>query len=383
MAENADGQEKTEEPTAKRLQDARDKGQVPRSRELANFLILVISALYMMFLGSQMYGDIHAMATKGLSFDRDVAFDMAKALDWFLAQFIMGIYAILPLVLILVVVSILSNILLGGWNMTASSMAPKISKMNPIKGLGRMFSLKALVELFKALGKFSVVAATAFWFVWVSFAEITAIGSQDLMTGLAHAAELLAEGFLLVSLSLIVIAAVDVPFQLYEYNKQMKMTLQEIKDEYKQTEGNPEIKGRIRRLQREMSMRRMMAAVPEADVVITNPTHFSVALKYEQDQMRAPQVVAMGADFVALQIRTLANQHDIPVLEAPMLARALYYTADLDQEIPPNLYVAVVSIYQYIFALSANRAPAQAPDFSQLTLPDELVADPRISGQEG
>lgn len=374
MAENEDGTEKTEEPSEKKLREAREKGQVPRSRELSTLLMTLSAALYLYLFGDDMMQSFMDLVTRGLSFDRDVAFDIHKLLDLVISILMEAFWMLVPFILLMVFVAIISPMLLGGWNFSTKAMAPSFSKLNPVSGIKRMFSLQALLELLKALAKFLLVISVATFFIFSVFGEILGLGVEPKNFALAHAAEIIVEAFIFVSLSLLVVAMIDVPFQVWNHTRQLKMTKQEVKEEFKQQEGNPEIKGRIRQVQREMSQRRMMEKVPEADVVITNPTHFAVALSYKPEQMAEPVVLAIGADFMAAQIRTLAKEHNIPVIEAPVLARALYYNADIDQPIPYDLFKAVASVLAYVFSLKQN-GKAESVDFSGLDIPDHLKTE--------
>jgi flagellar biosynthesis protein FlhB len=374
MAESEDGQEKTEEPTEKRLREAREKGQVARSQELTTFMMVMSAALFLYFFGPQMIASIEMIMVGGLSLDRDHVFDMHKMLDLMLAQVVESIMLLMPFFLLMAFVAIVASSLLGGFNFSAKALSPKFSKLNPASGLKRMVSMHALMELLKALAKFTLVLAVAVAFLWYTFAEVLTIGTESLNVGLAHAAKIIIEAFILVSLALIVIAAIDVPFQIWQHTDQLKMTKQEVKEEFKQQEGNPEVKARIRQIQREMSQRRMMQRVPEADVVITNPTHYSVALKYDPDAMDAPIVLALGVDFMAAQIRTAALENNIPIVEAPQLARALYYNSEPEQPIPHALFKAVAAVLAYVFGLRDNKKPTL--DVSKLEIPTNLKTDP-------
>lgn len=374
MAENSDGTEKSEEPSEKKLREAREKGQVPRSKELTTLLMTLGAALFLMFYGYYMWVDLEALAIRGLSFDRAHAFDFQMATNLILGMIVQALMMILPFLALMVVIAIISPMLLGGWNFSTQAMAPKLSKLNPASGIKRMFSMNALMELLKALGKFVLVGGVAAIFLWLSFGEVMAIGQESLRVAMAHSGKLIVEAFVFVSLSLIVIALIDVPFQMIQHTNQLKMTKQEVKEEYKQQEGNPEVKGRIRALQREMSQKRMMQAVPEADVVITNPTHFAVALKYDAQDMPEPTVIAMGSDFMAAQIRTLAKDNNIPMVEAPPLARALYYNAEIDRPIPYDLFKAVASVLAYVYQIRDGKR-AQAVDFENLPIPEEMQVD--------
>lgn len=375
MAENADGQEKSEEPTSKKLEDARKKGQVARSKELATMLIMMIASLWLLWLGPQMMVDFERMMIMGFSIERDHAFDMKRAADLIFAQFEAALWLILPFVMGMMVMAIVANILVGGWLFSTEVMAPKFSKLNPIAGIKRMFSLHALVELIKALLKFFLMSVLAVLFIYSTLREVYHLGLIEVEPGLASAGEILAMALVVMSLGLIVIAVIDVPYMIWKHNEDMKMTLQEVKDEFKQTEGNPEIKGRIRRMQQEMAMRRMMQDVPTADVIITNPEHYAVALKYDGDKMNAPIVLAMGMDFMAAQIRTIATQNKIEIVRSPALARALYYNSEVGQVIPRQLFVAVAQILAMVFQLK-ERKISQLPDFDDVVVPAELKQSP-------
>lgn len=375
MAENADGQEKSEEPTSKKLEDARKKGQVARSKELATMLIMMIASLWLLWLGPQMMVDFERMMIIGFSLERDHAFDMKRAADLIFAQFEAALWLIFPFVMGMMVMAIVANILVGGWLFSTEVMAPKFSKLNPIAGIKRMFSLHALVELIKALLKFFLMAVLAILFIYSTLREVYHLGLIEVEPGLASAGEILAMALVVMSLGLIVIAVIDVPYMIWKHHEDMKMTLQEVKDEFKQTEGNPEIKGRIRRMQQEMAMRRMMQDVPTADVIITNPEHYAVALKYDGEKMNAPIVLAMGMDFMAAQIRTIATQNNVEIVRSPALARALYYNSEVGQVIPRQLFVAVAQILAMVFQLK-ERKINQLPDFDDVVVPSELKQSP-------
>lgn len=374
MAESEDGQEKSEEPSEKKLREAREKGQVARSRELTTFLMVLSAALFLYFFGTDLMQSFQTIIISGLSLERDHAYDLKKMLDLILGMAMAAIFMLLPFFLLMAFVAIVGSSILGGFNFSTQAMAPKFSKLNPLKGLKRMVSSQALMELLKALAKFSLVLSVAVFFLWSVYEEVIALGTESLHSALGHSAQIIVEAFIFVSLALIVVAMIDVPFQIWQHTSQLKMTKQEVKEEYKQQEGNPEVKGRIRQIQREMAQRRMMQKVPEADVVITNPTHFAVALKYEADSMRAPVVLALGVDFVAAQIRTIANEHKIPIIEAPPLARALYYNAEVDQPIPEPLFKAVAAVLAYVFGLRDNK-PTKPLNLEDLDIPPELKTE--------
>lgn len=371
MAENEDGTEKSEEPSEKKLREAREKGQIPRSRELTSLLMTLTAAVFLLAYGGVMLTDMADITIRGLSFERDHAFDLLKLWDLIQGMLIASLWMIMPFMLLMALIAIVSPMLLGGWAFSTQAMAPKFSKLNPIAGIKRMFSAKALLELFKALAKFTLVMAIATVFLYMVFGEVLGLAAEPLHQALGHAGTLIVQAFIFVSLSLIVVAAIDVPFQLWDHNRQLKMTKQEVKEEYKQQEGNPEVKGRIRQLQREMARNRMMQKVPQADVIVTNPTHFAVALKYDPDSMAEPLVLAMGVDFMASQIRTIAREHNIPIVEAPPLARALYYNAEVDRPIPYDLFKAVAAILAYVFQLKTGAKVAQT-EFGDLPIPETM-----------
>lgn len=378
MAEET-GQEKTEEPTAKRLKEARDKGDIPRSRELSATALLLAAAASALLFGGQVASTMMGIMAGNFTLDRRDMFDTASMFNHLGEAVYQGFFSLWGFYLLTLLAALLSPIALGGWNFSGQAVQPKGSRINPLSGIKRMFALKALIELFKALAKFLLVGSFAIMVLWLDKPDLVALAREAVEPAIAHSLQILGWSFLVMSLSLILISLIDVPFQLYDYNKKMKMTMQEVKDEMKNTEGKPEVKGRIRQLQREIAQRKMMSDVPEADVVITNPTHYAVALKYDQQGGGAPKVVAKGADFVALKIREIAEANDVPLLSAPPLARALYYAAEIGDEIPAGLYQSVAQVLAYVFQLKRYRqrleeAPAPLRD-EDLEIPDEFRRD--------
>lgn len=373
MAENQDGQEKSEEPSSKRLSDAREKGQVARSRELNTFLLMVTAAAFFLMFGDRMISALLDLLREGFVIPRERIFDPTLAVIYFQQNIFQALVIVAPLFLVLVLVAVFSSISVGGWNFSVQALAPKFEKLNPVKGLKRVFGWRGIVELLKALAKFGLVGAVAVALLSWQADTIILIGYQNLQPAVANMGSHLAWFFLVLCVTLIVVAAVDVPFQLWEHKRQLKMTMQEVKEERKQTDGSPEVKGRIRQMQYEMAQRRMMSEVPKADVVITNPTHYAVALRYDQN-MNAPKVVAKGKELVAAQIREIANEHNVPILSSPALARALYFSTELDQEIPAGLYMAVAKVLAYIFQLRNydSRRPLHMED---VPIPDEYRRD--------
>ena len=378
MAEES-GQEKSEEPTAKRLSDAREKGDVPRSRELVTMAVLLASSAAALMFGGVLAEHMMDIIKYSYRLERDVIFDVNQMAIYLGAALFDSLDGVIGFFAMVLLAALVGPIALGGWNFSAQAFAPKGSRLNPLSGIKRMFSMNALMELLKALGKFSVVAAVAIGVLWSIKSELLALGHGTPQGSASDAVEMVIWVFLMLSASLIIIAAIDVPFQMYSYTKKLKMTMQEIKDEMKNTEGKPEVKGRIRQLQREIAQRQMMKEVPAADVVITNPTHYSVALKYDEERGGAPFVVALGADFVALKIREIANENDIPIVEAPPLARALFHSSEVNEEIPAGLYTAVAQVLAYVYQLRNYKVyraqKPYPPSEKDLQIPNELRQD--------
>ena len=356
MAEQSDsGQEKTEQPTPKKLKDAKQKGQVPRSKELNSMTIMVFGATGLLMMGSFMIKHLMILMQQGFTLSRNEVFGQEALMNKFAEAVSSALTGIGPFLMLMTVIAMATPLLIGGWTFSPQAMAFKGDRINPLSGLKRIFSSKGLMELVKALAKFLVVSLVAVSFLWSKSDEFLGLGQEPLSEALTHAAWLAGQSFLVVSSTLILIAAIDVPFQLWDHSQKLKMTLQEVRDELKDTEGKPEIKSKVRQMQQEMAQRRMMEAVPDADVIITNPTHFAVALKYQHEKMSVPVVVASGRNLIALRIREIAKQYEIEIFEAPPLARALYANCKLNQEIPGHLYFAVAQILAFVFQLRAAR----------------------------
>jgi flagellar biosynthetic protein FlhB len=348
MAENQDGQEKTEDATPRRQEEAAKKGQIVRSRELTTLIMLLIAASGILVLGPGLIEGLAAQMRTGL------AMDPRKITDPLQIPVVLGqlfadwVLLLAPFLGLLLVIALLAPLALGGWTFTLSMKWERLSLM---KGLGRLFSWNSLMELFKALIKFLVVGAVAVLLLWQSEAELMHLGREPLLPALAHTARILGWALLILSLPMLLIAGVDVPFQIFNHIKNLRMTKQEVRDEMKDTDGKPEVKARIRRLQMEFAQKRMMEKVPTADVVVTNPSHYAVALEYKQATMAAPVIIAMGVEQTALRIRELATQHRVPLVQSPLLARALYYNGKLDRPIPNPLYRAVAQVLAYVYRL--------------------------------
>lgn len=373
MAETEDGQDRSEQATGKRLQEAREKGQVARSRELNTAAVTLASAGMFLVIGPTIVGRLANLLRAGLVLDRSEIFDTAAPVIALKHTLLGALALVTPFLLMTAVVAIGASVAVGGWVFSAEALAFDLGKLNPITGIKRLVSLRGLIELLKSLFKFLLLAAAAVGLLWHMSSQFLGLARETPRAGLAHAASLLGWGFLYVSLPLILLAAADIPFQLWEHGRSMKMTKQEVKDEFKDTEGKPEIKRRIRTKQMELARARMMAEVPKADVVVTNPTHYAVALRYDPENMRAPQVVAKGADLIAGQIRKVAAANNVVVMSAPPLARALYYSTEIEQEIPAGLYLAVAQVLAYIYQLKAVQEQggvAPTPP-SDLDVPEE------------
>ena len=373
MAESESGAEKSEEPTAKRLEDAKKKGQIARSRDFNTMVIIALAATALIIMGQTIVSDLGTLMEHYFQPTRDDMFDPQGMIRWFYSAVFDGVWIIVPFLVIMLIAALFAPIGIGGWAFSMESVSPKLSKLNPIKGIQKIFSAKGLMELVKAMGKFFLVAAVALAVIWANVDDYLQLGSMPMESALVKAGELLTWAFLLITIALMVIAAIDVPFQIWNHNKEMRMTMQEVKDEMKDTDGKPEVKSKIRQLQRQMADARMMDAVPDADVIVTNPTHFAIALKYDPDNMRAPLVVAKGADVMAGTIRRVAAANNILLMETPPLARALYYTTDIGQEIPNGLYVAVAQILAYVFQLrDVQKNGGKKPSRPKPDVPEEF-----------
>ncbi|STX48045.1 flagellar biosynthetic protein FlhB [Legionella hackeliae] len=329
MADEEQSQEKTEQPSPKRIKEAREKGQVARSKDFNATLLLLFSGGGIFIFGHYVAEQLMQMMRQAFDFDSLVLRTPVVLLERLYTVIGEGFWAILPLLLVILVLSICAPLLMGGWVFSLEVLQPKLSRLSPLKGVKRMFSLKGFVEMAKALLKFLLVAIVAIAVLRWKIPFLLSLADFSLSNAIASGLSTVAQCFLIISASLIVIAAVDVPFQWHEHNKQLKMTKQELKDEYKETEGKPEVKSHIRKMQQEIARKRMMSEVPKADVVLTNPTHYAVAINYKQQGNRAPMVVAKGKDLIALQINRVAQASNVPLLTVPALTRAIYFQPNL------------------------------------------------------
>lgn len=383
MAEQDQQQERTEQPTARRLQEARQRGQVPRSREL-NMAAVLIAAAVLLYATRPLLGEqTTGLLRDALRITPDRLHDTTDIVGAFGSVGLAAVETFAPLLVCLVIAAIGGGIAIGGWAPSAHPLKPDLGKLNPVKGLKRVFGLRGLVEVGKSLAKALVVGGVGLGYIAFSSEGLFRLSATPVDLALGDATRLIATTFLICSLSLIVIALVDVPFQVWQHRKQLRMTLQEVKDELKETDGRPEVKSRIRQMQQEAAGKRMLEDVPRADVVVTNPTHFAVALRYADGEMNAPIVLAKGVDQMAGRIRCVAEEHDVPLFEAPYLARALYWTTEIGAEIPAQLYLAVAQVLTYIFGLrAAHERGAAWPERPNVEV-DEALARRPMPGQRG
>ena len=377
MAESESGADKTEDPTEKRKKDSREKGEIARSKELNTLAIMLAGSIGLLIFGGALAQDMMELMRYNFSISRETLLNTDSMGAFLLHSGKVALLAVQPVLITLLIAALVGPIALGGWLFAAGSMAPKFSRMNPAAGLKRMFSAKALVELLKALAKFFIILIVALLVLKSDIDDLLRIAQEPLEQAVIHSLQVVAWSALWMACGLILIAAVDVPVQLWESHKKLLMTKQEVRDEHKDQEGRPEVKQRIRQLQREMSQRRMMAAIPDADVIITNPTHYAVALKYDPEKGGAPMLLAKGSDFLALKIREIGAKHNILLLESPALARSIYYSTELEQEIPAGLYLAVAQVLAYVYQIRQYQAgKGKRPDpLSDLPIPADLRRD--------
>ena len=377
MADNEQSQERTEQATSKRLKESRDKGEIARSKELNTMTVLLAGSAALILMGDYLVAGLSNIMRQAFIISPAQVFD-PKAILMVLGAAVDGMLTTLgPFFMLMMLAAFFAPMALGGWSFSIQGLSWKWEKLNPIKGLGRLFGATGLMELFKAFAKFAVIVSVAITLLWFSMDELFSVGQQPINRALSHAGWLIGRAFLVLCAAMILIAGVDVPFQLWNHNRKLKMTRQEIKDEMKETEGKPEVKSRIRALQQEIATRRMMEEVPKADVIVTNPAHYAVALRYQAEEMGAPIVVAKGAGEIAQQIRRIGQENNITFFEAPPLARALYYSSKLGQEIPAGLYVAIAQVLAYVFQLRRcqDKDSDQPLRPSDLPIPDELKRD--------
>lgn len=371
MASEQD-QEKTEEPSAKRLRKSREQGQIPRSRELTSALLLLAASLFLRMAAEPFAMLMERVIRLNLVLERSSVFD-SKAMANHLTE---TFSLVAPVVFMtlggFMLASVAGQITVGGWVFSTNLLAPKFNRMSPAQWLKRVFSAKGLMELLKSILKATMVAGCLIWLLYANYPQLINLGRMPLNAAIAFGLNTLGNALLAYAMVLVFISALDAPFQIWDNKQRLRMSRQELKDEHKQMEGSPEVKQRIRRMQREMANQRMMQRIPEADVVIVNPTHYSVALKYDQDRSSAPFVLAKGADDIAMRIRESANQNDVYIVEAPLLTRAVFYSTKIDQEIPNDLYLAVAQVLAYVYQLRQFKQgkAEKAPQLPELNVPE-------------
>ncbi len=373
MAEGSD-QEKTEPASGRRIEQARADGNVPHSRELSSFLIMITAVVTLLVVARWLVAHASGLMRAGLSFGREQSFNSEYMYEQLSRLSIDALLALVPFFAMMLVAAVAAPVMMGGLIFSFKAFQLDLNRLDPVNGLKRVVSLNGLAELVKGLLKSGLVGFVGAWVLWSQRGEIVALMSMPLEPGMSMFGDMLLMSLLWIVASLALVAALDVPFQLWHYYHGLKMTKEELKQEYKEMEGDPQLKARIRSRQRDMARRRMMAAVPKADVVVTNPTHYAVALKYEAGKMGAPTVVAKGADLVAQAIRELAEEHRVPLLEAPPLARALFRHAEVGDQVPAALYTAVAEVMAYVYQLNHFLAQGGLPpeEPHDLDVPPEM-----------
>jgi len=375
MAEESDQGEKTEEPTERRLQKAREEGQFLRSQDTSIAVLLISVAVVLYFYGASAGEAFVRLFNSALRFDSTLITSPGIVIGILSDLFVRSLAIISPLLAMTVLLTIITAYLTGGIGFSVKAFLPKASKLNPISGLGRMFGARSLLELTKSLAKLLLISSTIIGIVYFVNDQLFFLNLLPAKSAIHTGLNLLLWGVLLVTLTLLLIAAIDLPYQIISFKNKLKMTRKELRDEFKETEGRPEVRARIRERQRQVAMNQMMLAISDADVIVTNPSHFAVALSYEPGGSKAPVVLAKGTDFIAAAIRNKANDSMVPIFEAPYLARALYFTTDLKQEIPMPLYRAVAEVIAYVYQLAELRRDGSRPKKPEVKLPDSMLFD--------
>ncbi|TSJ88323.1 flagellar type III secretion system protein FlhB [Gilliamella apicola] len=372
MADDSD-LEKSEQPTDSKLKKAKEKGQIPRSRELTSLIILLVGIMLFWIMGTHFVSKLKTIIQQAMLVahrtddDKQIIFNLINLLT-------AGFWAILPIFAGLVIVAIIAPLSVGGLLFSLQSIKPNLGKLNPISGFKRLFSLRIFSELFKSILKVVLIAFAAALFLIHQFPNMLALPSMYLNNALSQVMQLLIYASLLIVLALIPMVGFDIFYQIWSNLKKLKMSKQEVKDEFKEQEGNPQIKGRIRQMQQAIARRRMMKDVPKANVIVTNPTHYAVALQYDEKTMSAPKILAKGTDNIASRIKQIAQEHQIPQLEAPPLARALYRHGEIGKSIPTELYAAVAQILAWVYQLKRwHRYGGEKPlKPTNLSIPESL-----------
>lgn len=375
MAEQDQSFEKTEEPTPKKLEDARKKGQIARSKELATAMLLVVSACAMIAVGKSIANAMFSIYERSFTLSRDETFDTHHMFQILSMSVMESAWPVFMFMVIAMAGGIYGTIALGGFNFTWSSAAPKGSRLSPLAGFKRMFGVDAIVELLKGIGKVLAICLMAYMALIIFKDEALHLDIELYPMNIFHALDMIEWAFLLLCCGMIPIALLDVPYQSHKHNNEMKMTMQEIKDERKNAEGDPMVKQRVRRIQFQAAANKMMQDVPEADVIVTNPTHYSVAIQYDQFGNRAPVMIAKGLDELAMHIRKIGKAHEVPIIESPALARAIYYATEVNAEVPQKLFMAVAQVLAYVYQLKAHKAgkgKRPKPLKKEFDIPSEL-----------
>ncbi len=372
MAENDTGQERTEEATPKKREDSRKKGDIPRSRELTTAMILFGAIAGFSINAEHFFSGLRDFMARNFALSRSDIFDPMHTYYAAVDAGLTALTAMTPIFIIITIIALVAPAAVGGWSFNAAASVPKFSKLDPIKGLSKVFGARGVVEMLKSFAKFVLILGFALIALYIRFDDVNRLGLNGATPALADSASLIMYIFMFSASATLLVAAVDVPFQIWEHSRKLKMTRQETKDESKQQDGSPELRSRIRSLQQELANRRMMEEVPRADVIVTNPTHYAVALRFDSATMAAPRVVAKGADEVAVRIRDVARNAGVPILSAPPLARSIFHTTKLNREIPAGLYVAVAQVLAYVFQLRRHDGKAGGVSFDDLPIPPDL-----------
>ncbi len=370
-----DSQERTEEATPKREKETKEKGQVARSKDFNTAILLILSGASFVMFGSgviencmEIFKNSFAPKTKNIA-------DIHTLFSILTESAYLGLYLLIPIFIVNIIASFIGPILVGGWLFAVDNFNFKLERLDPIKGIKKIFSVKSLMEVVKSFLKFVLILSVALGLFNLLFSSIIGLSFYTVQEAIVEFSDTMLFCFFILTSSLMLIAFIDVPFQISQHLKQVKMTKQEVKDEHKETEGKPEVKAQISRLQREMSKRRMMNDVPEADVIITNPTHFAVAIKYDGKTMGAPKLVAKGADNIAAKIRQVAEHHQVPIVQMPLLARAIFYNTEINDEVPSQLYIACAQVLAYVYKLKRYKKGKESkPKMPKnINIPNDMV----------
>lgn len=381
MAEDSDKEDRTESPSARKLEQAREDGNVPRSRELNTFAVTMAGLALLIATGGQLFAAMKESMIAWFTFNQESLRDPLVIMERLRQSVQDTLLQMAPLLGGLLLVAALTPLLIGGWNFTSKGFMPNFGKLNPLSGIKRLFSVNAATEGLKAVLKSALIGGVATWAIWNERDELMGLISMPLDGALLKLVALMEHTFLMVVGAMLLLVVLDVPFQLWQYHKNLRMTKDEVKQEYKQQEGSPEVKGRIRQLQREAARKRMMQEIPNANVIVTNPTHYAVAFKYDEE-MAAPVLIAKGSLKLAERIINTGQEHRIAILRAPSFARALYFNVELGEQIPSQLYTAAAQVLAYIHQLKHfEQTGGLAPVFpEQLDVPAEL--DPESKRQQ-